>query len=590
MRPPHRRPSLRPLLAALLLLVVPLAELRAERSLVGPSRAEGERHMVASANPLASAAGREMLREGGSAVDAAIATQMVLTLVEPGESGLGGGAFLLHLEAGSGELRFYDGRETAPQAAAADRFLWGRGRSLPFYLAVMSGRSVGTPGLLAMLAEAHAEHGRLPWARLLEPAIELARDGFPVTPRLSRQIRLDPTLRLRGETRRYFYHYGVRALRPGTLRRNPELADTLQRIAVEGPAAFYEGEIAEDLVGAVRGSRLGGPGDLTLADLRDYEPVLREAICRPYRAWTVCGSPPPSSGGTTILQILGMLEPFDLAALEPNSAEAIHLFAEASRLAFADRVAFLGDDEAARALVPRLLDRDYLAERSALISPRRALPLAAAGTLPEPAGSGTAPPPRRHGERAAAPGGDRGSTSHFSVVDAEGNAVALTSSIEQPFGSRLMVRGFLLNNQLTDFAFRPLRNGEAVPNAVAPGKRPLSAMSPTFVFDEAGALRYVLGSPGGSRIIGFVAKTLVALLDWELPLEEATALGNVIHRGGRLELERGTETARQARSLRRLGHDPRVTGLTSGIHAIAVTPEGLVGVADLRRGGGALGD
>jgi len=589
MRPPHLVPSLRPLLTALLLLAFAAAEARAEISLVGPSRAEAERHMVSSANPLASAAGREMLREGGSAVDAAIATQMVLTLVEPGESGLGGGAFLLHYEAETGALRFYDGRETAPQAATPDRFLWGRGRSLPFYLAVMSGRSVGTPGLLAMLAEAHAEHGRLPWARLFEPAIALARDGFPVTPRLSRQIRLDPTLRLRGETRSYFYHYGVRALRPGAIRRNPELADTLHRIAVEGPDAFYEGEIAEDLVRAVRGSRLGGPGDLSLADLRDYEPVLRDAICRPYRDWTVCGSPPPSSGGTTILQILGILEPFDLAALEPDSAEAVHLFAEASRLAFADRVAFLGDGEAARALVPQLLDRDYLAGRSALISPRRALPLTVAGTPPPPA-SGERPMPRREGGRAAAPGGERGSTSHFSVVDGDGNAVALTSSIEQPFGSRLLVRGFLLNNQLTDFAFRPLRNGEAVPNAVEPGKRPLSAMSPTFVFDAEGDLRYVLGSPGGSRIIGFVAKTLVGLLDWELPLEEAVALGNVVHRGGRLELERGSGAARQARALRRLGHRPQVTGLTSGLHAIAVTPDGLVGVADSRRGGGALGD
>lgn len=551
-----------------------------DRPLTGPARSQSARSMIASANPVASAAGREMIRRGGSAVDAAVATQLVLTLVEPGETGIGGGGFLMVHDAETGDNTIYDGRETAPGTAIPERFLWAGGRPMPFLWAAMSGRSVGTPGLIAMLHEAHQDHGVLPWEDLFEPAIALSRDGFPVSPRLSRQITLDPTLRMRTETRRYFHRFGTLPLRAGSNRTNPALADTLEQIAATGPEAFYEGAIASDITRAVRRRVIGGSGDVSLADLANYEAVEREPICRPYRDWTVCGMPLPSSGGVTILQMLGILEQFDVAALGPDDVRATHLFAEASRLAFADRSAFLGDTDVARAAVPALLDRDYLAARADEIDITQAMTRAEPGEpdgLPDP--DSLTPLPV-----------DTGSTSHLSVVDDEGNAVSLTSSIEQPFGSRIMVRGFILNNQLTDFAFVPNRDGMAVPNVVEPGKRPLSAMSPTLVYDAEGDLRYVVGSPGGSRIIGYVAKTLVGVLDWDMDIEAAASLGNVIHRGGRLELERRTPVAAHARDLRRMGHGVSVRGLTSGIHAIEITDDGVTGAADARRGGGAMGD
>lgn len=552
---------------------------RADVPVGDPAYLTAERHMVSSAHPLATRAGLEILRAGGSAVDAAIAVQMALTLVEPGESGIGGGGFLLHHDAESGDLVVFDGRETAPASADPRRFVWMGGPPMPFMLAVLGGRSVGVPGLVAMLHDAHEEYGRLPWSELFQPAIELSETGFPVSPRLHRQLRTDPTLRLMGGTRSYFYRWWGPPVPIGYPLRNPALADTLRLIADEGPSAFYEGPIAEDIVRAVRRRALN-PGDLTLEDMADYEPLRRAPVCGPYREWTICGPPPPSSGGVTVLQILGMLEHFDMAAMAPDSREAVHVFAEASRLAFADRNAYLGDTDAARAVLPALLDRDYLAGRAALIDPESAMRRARRGDL-RPGSITQGEPPA---------GGDSPSTTHFSVVDGDGNAVALTSSIEQPFGSRLMVRGFILNNQLTDFSFRPELDGIPAPNAVEPGKRPLSAMAPTLVFDEEGNLRLVVGSPGGSRIIGYVAKTLVGVLDWGLDIQSAASVANRIHRNDRLELERRSDIAALAPSLRRMGHSVRVRSLDSGVHGIEVFPDGLRGGADPRREGASLGD
>lgn len=555
--------------------------LRAQPRAGDPSALTAERHMVSTAHPLASRAGLDILRKGGSAVDAAIAIQMVLTLVEPGESGIGGGGFLLHYDADEKSMTVFDGRETAPAAAHPRRFVWLGGPPMPFMLAVLGGRSVGVPGLVAMLHDAHEEHGRLPWAELFQPAIELAEEGFPVSPRLHRQIRTDPTLRLMSGTRGYFYRWWGRSLPTGYPLKNPALADTLRMIAEEGPPAFYEGPIARDIVRVVREPALN-PGDLTLEDLANYEPARRDAVCGPYREWTVCGVPPPSSGGTTLLQILGILEHFDMAALEPGSPEAVHLFAEASRLAFADRNAFLGDTDAARALIPALLDEDYLARRARMIDPGAAMTRVREGSLEGAKDTQESDYPIT---------GESPSTTHFSIVDADGNAVALTSSIEQPFGSRLMIRGFLLNNQLTDFTFRPEQAGVPGPNTVAPGRRPLSSMAPTLVFDEDDNLRLVVGSPGGSRIIGYVAKTLIGVLDWSMDIQTAAGLANIIHRNGRrLELERGMDAPGLRSALQRKGHNVRVRGLTSGIHGIEVFPEGLRGGADPRREGSVLGE
>jgi gamma-glutamyltranspeptidase / glutathione hydrolase len=538
-----------------------------------------QRHMISAANPLAAAAGRDILRAGGSAVDAAIAAQAVLTLVEPQSSGIGGGAFLMHYAKSADTVDAYDGRETAPAAIRADVFLTADGKRRKFRDVSTGGAAVGVPGILRMLAMAHRDHGSLSWARLFDRAIALSENGFPVSPRLHQMIGRAKDMKNFPTARAYFLTPGGKPKPVGAILRNPALADTYRRIAAGGAAAFYRGDIARDIAAAVA-QAARNPAVLTVADIAGYQAKKRDALCRPYRQWRLCAMPPPTSGGITTLQILGLLEGFDMARIAPSSVQAVHLISEASRLAYADRRRYIGDTDFVAVPVDGLLDRDYLKRRAERISAGESMGKASAG---RPIGS----------EKANLADDDREgfpSTSHLSVIDGQGNAVSMTTTIERAFGSRLMVRGFLLNNQLTDFAYVPRVGGRAVANAVAPGKRPRSSMSPTLVFDRDGKLFATVGSPGGSRIIGYVSKALIGLLDWKLDMQAAIDLPNHVNRNGATELEKNTTLTGHAVALRRLGHEIRLGSLTSGLHGIRVTPQGYDGGADRRREGVALGD
>jgi gamma-glutamyltranspeptidase / glutathione hydrolase len=535
------------------------------------------RHLAVTANPHASEAARTILRAGGSAVDAAIAAQMVLNVVEPQSSGIGGGGFLLVYQAASGQLAAYDGRETAPARADPTMFLDAQGQPRPFREMVASGRSVGVPGILAMLYLAHDEHGRLPWRRLFEPAIALAEEGFPVSPRLHDLLEADPDLRQDAAARALFYTPDGQALAAGARLRNPALAATLRKVAEQGPPAFYQGELARAMVAAVAAHPR--PGSLSEPDLAAYRPVKREALCGTYRSYRVCGVPPPSSGATTVLSTLGILGRFDLAQLRPAQAVTAppffaHLFAEAGRLAYADRDRYVADPAFVGIPVAGLLAPEYLAGRASQIRLDASMVKAAPGE------------PRRWPTRAAEEASlELPSTSHLSIVDRWGNAVAFTTSIEDAFGSRILVGGFLLNNQLTDFNFR-LEGA----NAPAPGKRPRSSMAPTLVFDRADRLAAVLGSPGGSRIPNYVSQTLVGLLDWGLSPAEAVSQPHVGSRNGATELEAGAAAATVQPFLEGLGHPVKVEDMTSGLSLIRRLPGGWLGAADPRREGAAAGD
>jgi gamma-glutamyltranspeptidase/glutathione hydrolase len=542
--------------------------------------------MAAAANPVAASAGREILRQGGSALDAAIAIQMVLNLVEPQSSGIGGGAFLVHYDATTRRITTYDGRETAPEGIGPSWFIGTDGKPLPFARASVGGHAVGVPGLLRMLELAHREHGRLPWARNFEPAITLAHDGFAVGQRLHRQISDTPQLRAYEGTRRYFFDRDGNPVAAGSRLVNDDFAETLRQVANGGADAFYTGPIARDIVAAVEsvGERTGL---LSLADLAAYRPVRRDAVCGTYRARRVCGMGPPSSGGIAVAQALGMLERFDLAALAPGSAEAVHLLSEATRLAFADRNRFVGDPGHVPVPVAGLLEPGYLAERARAIDPARRMPQVLPGN---PRHARLELFPAHPADTAA----EIPATSHVSVVDAAGNAVSMTTTIENAFGARVMVRGFLLNNQLTDFAFDPMDGDRQVANAVAGGKRPRSSMSPTIVLDAEDRPVLVLGSPGGARIIPYVIQTLVAHLDWGLDIQEAISLPRHATLGGAVEIERGSSLSAAAEALRARGHAVAENDLVSGLQGIAIGrgPGGLVlaGGADPRREGEAHGD
>ena len=546
-------------------------------------RAVESRHaMIVAANPLAVDAGMRVLAQGGSAVDAAVAIQLVLNVVEPQSSGIGGGAFMLVHNGRSGLLTAYDGRETAPAAARPDRFLDASGKPLGFRDAVIGGRSVGVPGVLRLLELAHRQYGKRQWAQLFQPAIALAENGFAVSPRLHAAIAADGYL-AQGNARAIFYNVDGTPLAAGQLLRNPALAATLKRIATGGADAFYNGSIARDIVDTVDGNARN-PGDITLADLANYKAKVREPVCGRYRAYKVCGVPLPSSGGVSVLQMLGILEPFAMKDIDAGSLMSVHLFSEAGRLAYADRDAYLADPDFV-VPPPGLLDPAYLRSRSALIRPDASMGRAAPGVplaLP-----GTA-------QKVASGAGvtlELPSTSHFSIVDRSGNAVAMTTTVENAFGSRLMTQGgFLLNNQLTDFAFVPEVDGKPVANRVEGGKRPRSAMAPTIVYDHRGHVFMVVGSPGGPAIINYVAKTLVGVLDWRLDPQAAVDLPNVGSRNGPTELERGTSAVDLASKLQAIGHETRVMNHTSGLHAIVRTPTGWIGGADPRREGVVRGD
>ena len=533
--------------------------------------------MAAAANPLAATAGRDILRAGGSATDAAIAIQFVLNLVEPQSSGIGGGAFFVHWDEASRKVTTLDGRETAPAAAKPDRFMKD-GKPMPFKEAVVGGRSVGVPGTLKLLEEAHRRWGKLPWADVVAPALKLAEEGFAISPRLNGLLAGEKDLPKNALAAAYFYEPDGKPKAVGTVLKNPAFAATLRAVAAQRSEAFYKGPIAEDIVATVTGHPTN-PGDITLADLAAYKVEEREAVCGAYRIWRLCGMGPPSSGAVALQQMLGMLEGQDLRRMGPG-AEAAHWFSETGRLAFADRALYLADPTFISVPVSGLIDRDYVRSRAGLISPERSMGRAKAGN-----------PPNKRAQLLAPSDGVENGTSHISVVDADGNAVAMTTTIEDGFGSRLMTKGgFLLNNELTDFNFAPEEDGKPVANRVEAGKRPRSSMAPTLVFDAFGRLHAVVGSPGGSQIIGYVGKTLIALLDWKMDPQQAVDFGNFGSRNGPTELEKGTEAEAWKAALEARGHEVRLLEMTSGTQAIVKTPEGFLGGADGRREGVAIGD
>jgi gamma-glutamyltranspeptidase/glutathione hydrolase len=537
------------------------------------------RQMVAAAHPLAAEAGREVLRRGGAAIDAAVAVQAVLGLVEPQSSGIGGGAFILHWDAGARTLETWDGRETAPSAVTPALFLRPDGTPMGFHEAAVGGRAVGVPGAVAALEAAHRAHGRLPWDTLFAPAIALAEQGFAVSPRLAAAIAADRERLARDPaTRGHFLLPDGAPLPEGHVLRNPDYAATLRAIAARGAAALREGPIAEAIVAAVRGADWN-PGTLRADDLAAYRPVRRDPVCVLYRAWRVCGMGPPSSGGIAVGQILGLLSHTDMVSLDPRGADAAHWLAEAGRLAFADRNRYVADTDRVRVPVRGLLDPAYLTARAQLIDRDRANPSPQPGNPPwRDAALAPDATVREHG------------TSHVSIRDAAGNAVSMTTTIEDVFGARVMAAGFLLNNQLTDFSFRPEIDGRPVANRVEPGKRPRSSMAPSMVFDPQGELRVILGSPGGARIIGYVAQTLIAILDWAMDPQAAIDLPRVVTIGAATELEADTDAAALKDGLEARGHRVTVRPLPSGLHAIVVTARGITGGADPRREGVALGD
>ncbi len=537
------------------------------------------RFMAVTANAYATDAAVEILALGGSAIDAAIAAQLVLNLVEPQSSGIGGGGFLLYFDAMRRRTVAYDGRETAPGSARAERFLSPEGAPLDFYEAVASGKSVGVPGLVALLALAHEQHGRLRWERLFRPAIRLAAEGFQVSPRLHQLLARDRFLKGDEHARALYYQADGAPQPVGAQLTNPELAATLRQLAEQGPQAFYRGEIAKDIIIAVA-AQTRGAGDLVIKDFTGYRALVRHPVCGRYRGYRICGMPPPSSGGISVLQLLGLLERTPFAELPMNSVQTVHLFAEAGRLAYADRRRYLGDPDYVPDTGRALLKKHYLDGRARLISPDHSMGSASPGKIDgtQPLADDTAP--------------ELPSTSHLSIVDGLGNAVALTSSIESAFGSRIQVRGFLLNNQLTDFSFRPSQGGLPAANRVEAGKRPLSSMAPTLVFDRRGRLYAVLGSPGGSQIPNYLAQTLAALLDRRLAPDDALALAHYGSRNGPTELEQGKVEGELASALERLGHRVEMREMTSGLHLIerAESGRGWIGAADPRREGTARGD
>ena len=527
--------------------------------------------MVSSANPLAAQAGRQILLSGGNAIDAAIATQMVLTLVEPQSSGIGGGAFLMYFNSKTGAIESYDGRETAPSTASPDMFLNSEGKPLDFFKAVVGGLSVGTPGLLRMLENVHKKHGKLPWRQLFESAIVLAREGFIVSNRLANLIAKDRFLTKFPETKKYFYRATGKPRAKGERLKNPLLANTLEKISIEGADYFYKGELASEIAKKVSANS----GRLSVSDLNNYKAKKRPPVCLPYRKWLVCGMGPPSSGGITTLQILGMLQRFNLANLGAASVRALHLISEASALAFADRNTYIADSDFIPVPVGGMLDPSYLQRRA------NQIPVFTAGGKRYPG----MPGPVANLDLAPSLPSKGTSTSHISIVDSDGNSISMTSSIENAFGSRLMVGGFLLNNQLTDFSFMPTRNGAPVANKIAPGKRPRSSMAPTLVFDGSGKLVMVIGTPGGSRIIGYVVKTIIAVLDWKFPINKAINLPNFTNRNGGIELERGTQLETLKIKLEAMGHQVKLVKQNSGLQGIFIENEILEGGSDSRREG-----
>ena len=552
-----------------------VAEAMAAKSAGQPVAASS--YMVAAANPHAVEAGRAVLAAGGSAADALVAVQVVLGLVEPQSSGLGGGAFLVYYDAASRTLTTLDGRETAPLAATPQLFQTDDGEPMGFFDAVVGGRSVGTPGTPALLEAAHERWGKLPWGPHFDAAIGLAEGGFTVSPRLAGLVERDAERLQRFPSTAAYFFPGGTALVAGDRLTNQAYADTLRAIRAEGTEAFYTGGIAADIVATVQNAD-GNPGVLSETDLAIYQVKERAPVCVAYRGMDVCGMGPPSSGALTVGQILGTLENFDLAAMGPESPDAWRLIGDASRLAFADRGLYMADSDYVPMPTKGLVDAGYLAGRAALLEGDAALESVSAGA------------PDWDHARLYAPDEslELPSTSHVSIVDAAGNVASMTTTIENAFGARLMVRGFLLNNELTDFSFRSHRDGVPIANRLEPGKRPRSSMSPTIVMKD-GAPILAVGSPGGSRIIGYVAKTIIAWADWGMDVQAAVSLPHLVNRFGTYDLEEGTSAEGFSEALAGFGFEVNARSLNSGLHAIEIG-DGLSGGADPRREGIALGD
>lgn len=569
-------------------LVMPAAAQEAADS-VAPEMASGisdkqmvtaKNFMVAAANPHATKAGYEVLKKGGNAIDAMVAVQLVLGLVEPQSSGIGGGAFLVYFDADQGKLTTFDGRETAPLNATPQLFQDENGEPLKFYDGVVGGRSVGTPGTVKLLFDTHAKHGSLPWADLVAPAIKLATEGFEVSERLNALITNDQERLSRFETTRNYFLPEGKPLAVGHLLKNPEYAATLTAIAKGGADAFYEGEIAAAIVDTVQNAA-GNPGKLALEDFATYKIKERPAVCAEYRAYEVCGMGPPSSGALTVGQILGTLNAYDLPSMNSGDPEAWRLIGDASRLAFADRGRYMADSDFVPVPTKGLIAPTYLEERAKLLEGEKAL--AAEEVKP-------GNPTWDHAMRLADDESiELPSTSHFSIVDKDGNAVSITTTIENGFGSRLMTNGFLLNNELTDFSFRTHKEGVPIANRLEPGKRPRSSMAPTIVMKDDKPY-VVVGSPGGSRIIGYVASTIIAKLDWDMNIQQAISMPHLVNRFGTYDLEKGTAAEKLKPALDAMGFKTNVRDLNSGLHGITITPEGLQGGADPRREGSVLGD
>ena len=529
---------------------------------------------VIAANPLAAEAGMEVLRRGGSAVDAAIAIQAMLSLVEPQSSGLGGGAFINYYDAASKKLTIYDGRETAPAQATPGMFLGVDGKPLPFDTAVLSGRATGVPGAVAALALAHQEHGQLPWGSLFGSAQRTAHDGFIVSPRLGRLLAGDYAENSAPDVVAYFRRADGGRMVAGDLLKNPAYADFLRRLAAQGPSALYAGQTAARIVERIRSGPLGG--SMTMADLAAYRPIKREALCRPWRVYVACVPPPPSSG-VGLLQLLAMLERTDIAERGAADPQAWFLFAEASRIMYADRDRFVGDPAFVTVPVEGLLDPAYVAARRKLIGNT-------AGPAPQPGNPVLAPAVAA--DRTMEPTG----TSHFIVGDPAGNVVSMTTTVESIFGSGRMVDGFFLNNQMTDFSFAPVDEaGRPAANAVAPGKRPRSSMVPTILLTSDGRFAGAIGSAGGNAILAYVAKSLVAAVDWKLPMQQAIAAPNLVARGPRFNGEVTKFTPEQIAALRAKGIDLKPgQGEDSGVHGVLMRDGQVDGGYDPRREGRVL--
>ncbi|UJF18279.1 gamma-glutamyltransferase [Vibrio sp. SS-MA-C1-2] len=534
--------------------------------------------MVTAANPLASLAGADVLAKGGNAIDAMIAIQLTLGLVEPQSSGIGGGAFLVYWDADKSQLTTFDGRETAPINATPQLFLDENGQPLKFYDAVVGGRSVGTPGTVKLMWETHQKYGKTDWKQLLQPTIKLANDGFIISPRLATLISQDKDRLSRfSTTKAYFFDSNGDPKQAGTRLKNPEYAKTLQAIAKGGADAFYKGEIANNIVDTVQ-NQTNNKGVLSQQDFDNYQIKQRPAVCSEYQIYDVCGMGPPSSGALTVGQILSMTAKFDLkswGALNPKSWQVI---SDASRLAFADRGRYMADSDYVPMPTEGLVDSGYMAQRAKLITAGKALTTVEPGT-----------PPWQHAQRQSDDQSiELPSTSHFNVVDQFGNVISMTTTIENGFGSRLMTNGFLLNNELTDFSFKTHSNGYPIANRIEPGKRPRSSMAPTIVMKDD-APYMAIGSPGGSRIIGYVAQAIIAHTQWDMDIQQAASQPHLLNRFGTLDIEKGTNAESFVLPLQEMGIKTNIRDLNSGLHAIRITKDGLEGAADPRREGVAIG-